>query len=271
MTNDRGLTPKEKTRRCALAKCPLAGKRDRRCAQCTGPVSWTDADGKRRGAGADGGAATRRACHNCPMDGLGLPVCWAGCDGPRQDFTTDGQSMVTLGGMPDAERYIGARMSTEAILSRRTASASGGGRGILKFAASRLLTMDTGEWRKFTEAKARRDVREMSRLSGIPKSAFSAKSEVGRLVDMLAGIPSDDWQTLRHVVLGRSQSSVARISSRITKQAVSQRLHRAALRYVWVARLLYGGGTASQRQNQLTECVNIKWATGKIRKTENKQ
>lgn len=103
-----------KAERCALAKCPLAGEGDERCKRCTGPVSWTGRDGRRRGVGG----AIHRSCTSCPMNGLGLPVCWAGCDGPNPEFLTDGQSMVTLGGMQDADTYLGQNMAYDAMLAR---------------------------------------------------------------------------------------------------------------------------------------------------------
>ena len=106
-------TEAEKAERCALAKCPLAGQGDERCADCTGPVKWKD------GRGAWHGRA--RSCHGCPMDGKGLPVCFAGCPGPRTDFSTDGQSMVCLGamaGQEGADAFVSARMSYDARLVR---------------------------------------------------------------------------------------------------------------------------------------------------------
>ena len=105
-----GITAEEKARRCALVKCPLAGHSDERCAKCTGPVAWKDADGRRCGRA--------RSCTSCPMDGLGLPVCWAACPGPNTDFTTDGQSMVTLGGMPDPDKYVDIYESYDSRLAR---------------------------------------------------------------------------------------------------------------------------------------------------------
>lgn len=105
-----------KAQRCALAKCPLAGKGDERCAKCTGPVAWTDGRGRRTGRGGK----THLKCSSCPMDGLGLPVCWAGCDGPAE-LTSDGESLVRLGGMAGqdgADAYIESRMAQEARLAR---------------------------------------------------------------------------------------------------------------------------------------------------------
>lgn len=108
------VSTEEKARRCVLAECPLAGQGDERCAKCTGPLAWTE-NGRRRGAY---GTATHRSCHNCPMNGKGLPVCWCGCDGPRLDCSRDGQNMVLLGGMPDAEKFIGANEAIDAKLAR---------------------------------------------------------------------------------------------------------------------------------------------------------
>lgn len=106
-------TEAEKAERCALAKCPLAGQGDARCARCTGPVAWRDARGVRHGRA--------RSCHGCPMDGLGLPVCWAACPGPRTDFSADGQSVVCLGAMAGQEgaaAFVEANTAYDARLAR---------------------------------------------------------------------------------------------------------------------------------------------------------
>ena len=99
------ISADEKAKRCALAKCPLAGKGDARCADCTGPWVWRDEHGRRQGVHGEYGRFNKR-CHSCPMNGKGLPVCWAGCEGPPEEFCTDGQSMVTTGGMPNESTYL---------------------------------------------------------------------------------------------------------------------------------------------------------------------
>ena len=96
------LDAQTKAERCALAECPLAGMGDPRCDGCDGPVSWTDANGRRTGVGDK----THRRCTSCHMNGKGLPVCWAACDGPQTEETTDGQSLVFLGGMPTPDNFI---------------------------------------------------------------------------------------------------------------------------------------------------------------------
>lgn len=108
------IKAEEKARRCALAKCPLAGQGDPRCAECTGPVTWMENGRQRRGANG-----AHRSCTSCPMNGKGLPVCLAGCPGPREDFASDGESMVTLGGMPDPEKYLATFEAYDAKLARR--------------------------------------------------------------------------------------------------------------------------------------------------------
>lgn len=263
MAGSGGITAKEKARRCALAECPLAGRGDPRCADCTGPVAWTE-NGRRRGWD---GHKTHRSCTSCPMDGKGLPVCWAGCDGPRPDTSRDGQPMVMLGGMPDAERYICGRTSTDALVSRIPSADDR--RGVLRYAAARFLEMDSAAWRAFLEANSHGDARAMSRISGVPVSAFADGGEVSMLVGALTAIPCDDWQTLRHIILGRSQAVVADMSSRISKQAVNQRLKRAMARHAWVASVLnvsdqrHGSAGARTRErreiiDQLNGIVNTK-------------
>ena len=91
-------TDREKAGRCALSGCPLAWQNDPRCAKCTGPVQWKDKTGHKHGMG--------RACTSCPMNGLGLPVCYATCPGPNKGFLTDGKKMVTLGGMENSTEFL---------------------------------------------------------------------------------------------------------------------------------------------------------------------
>lgn len=56
------------------------------------------------------------------MDGKKLPVCWAGCAGPNQNFASDGKCMETLGALHDTsgvegvERFIIDKMDRTAYL-----------------------------------------------------------------------------------------------------------------------------------------------------------
>ena len=96
-----------KAERCRLSGCPYASRvceKDSPCAECTGPVVWKSV--KPNGETEIHGRC--RSCTGCPMNGKGLPVCWAACPGPNQDFTTDGESMVMLGGMENPDSYLAA-------------------------------------------------------------------------------------------------------------------------------------------------------------------
>ncbi|MBQ1429359.1 MAG: hypothetical protein IIZ06_06790 [Kiritimatiellae bacterium] len=228
----------QKASRCRAAKCPLAGSKDARCAQCTGPVAWTDARGVKRGRA--------RACTDCPMDGLGLPVCWAACPGPNDGYQTDGQSMVTLGGMPDADAYVERFSAEEARradsdVAQREDRFGGMARG---FAAG-LMRLDSRGWDALKDACARMDARAASALMGVPLGMFRGPrggwdgSVADRVMGMVGGIGGDTWEQVRGVLSGRSQSDVARLGL-VTKQAVSKRMKKAARRETWLARLLAG-------------------------------
>lgn len=89
MTKEQRL--ERKARLCAQRKCPLAGSGDPRCADCPGPDEFT----------------RRRSCTACRFNGKKHPICFV-CPGPTQDFITDGQSIVTIGGMENPDSYIDA-------------------------------------------------------------------------------------------------------------------------------------------------------------------
>lgn len=223
-----------KSRRCVLAQCPLAGKRDPRCANCTGPVSWTDERGRRTGVGG----VSRRRCTSCPMDGMGLPVCWAACDGPQDDFSTDGQKMVTLGGMPDPDGFVG-RMSSDA---GRGGGEGSDGMAMARFVLSRLLDADAEEWDAFRAACERRDAKSAAQAVGLPKGAFRGEgggwdgSAVAMIMERIGCLDARAWDTVRRIALGDSQSRLAALEM-VTKQAISARLKRMVRRTGWVEKV----------------------------------
>ena len=222
--------PKEA--RCRAAKCPLAEAGDARCALCTGPVAWTDGMGARRGRA--------RSCHGCPMDGLGLPVCWAACPGPNDGFQADGQSVVCLGamdGQEGADAFVG-RFAADA--QERADGAFGSAeRG---FAAG-LMRLDSRGWEEMKAAVASMDARSAARIAGVPLGMFRGPrgkwegSVADRVMSRVGQVDGATWEQVRGVLSGRSQSEVARLGL-VTKQAVSKRLIRAARRLEWLARLL---------------------------------
>lgn len=87
-----------KAERCRLSGCPEYGKHNPKCSRCSGPVMWKDAIGCSHGR--------TRSCHNCPNNGLGLPVCYAACPGPNSNYQCDGQDIVTLGSLDDEESFV---------------------------------------------------------------------------------------------------------------------------------------------------------------------
>lgn len=226
-------TPKDE--RCRLAGCPERGSGNPACAQCSGPVEWTDPRGVRRGR--------PRACTSCPMDGLGLAVCWAACPGPQNDWATDGQSLVSLGGMPAPDEYLERGMLAEWRRRRdEAASEDGNGRRALDLlAASRLLQLAAPEFDALRDALREDDSRGAAAVLGVPLAAVrGAGSPVRRMMDAIGGdVDGSRWEVLRRAALGDAQARTARLGN-VSKQAVSRRLARIAQRHEWVARLVGG-------------------------------
>lgn len=220
-----------KTSRCRAARCPLADAGDPRCAQCAGPVEWTDSRGAKRGRA--------RSCHGCPMDGLGLPVCWAACPGPNDGFQTDGQSMVSLGGMADADAFVG-RFAAE---RPETAGEAFGGRE-RGFAAG-LMRLDSRGWDSLKEACGRRDAKAASAVMGVPLGMFRGPgggwdgSVADRIMRRAGGIDGRTWEKVREMLRGRSQAEVARMGL-VSKQAVGKAIKAAARREGWLAKIVEG-------------------------------
>ena len=227
----------EKVARCREAGCPLADAGDARCGQCTGPVAWKDARGVRHGRA--------RSCHGCPMDGLGLPVCWAACPGPNDGFQTDGQSMVLLGGMEGqegADAFVWAREAYDARCAR-TSKASGRGTSRARGFAAALMRLDSAGWDALREACAAKDAKSAASLAGVPLGMFRGPSGgwEGSAADMVMSrvgrIDGATWERVRGLLGGASRQEVAN-RGLVSKQAVSKSIMRCARREWWLARLL---------------------------------
>lgn len=234
--------------RCLLAKCPLAGQGDPRCAKCTGPVRWPDPEDPSELHGC------ARACTSCPMDGLRLPVCWAACPGPNENFGSDGKDMVTLGGMDDPDKYIGERIAEEEM---RPASVRQGGVGsgaepeksafapMLVVLAKRVLLLSGPKWDEFRGACARRDAKAAAKASGAPLGAFRGPdgrwdgSAAERLMAQISGLDARGWEMARRLAMGDTQKRAADLML-VRKQAVNQRLKRTVRGMDWVGRLERG-------------------------------
>lgn len=223
--------------RCKAAGCPLAGKRDRRCEACTGPVAWRDGSGRQCGKA--------RSCHDCPMDGLGLPVCWAACAGPGLEFSTDGQCMVTMGGMETPSEFLARNAASIPVVRSGTCTASlTEGEEACALAVIRGISrLDGRQWVDFL--RAFRDARpgskrEAARMVGLPTVSFdSPDSPQSRIVKALEGFSAEDFCVLRHRMGGANCSQTAR-RLLVTKQAVSKREKNMRRKAAWYARFLDG-------------------------------
>ena len=234
-------SPLPKAERCLLAGCPLSGTNDPRCAACTGPVVWTDADGIEHGCA--------RACSSCPMDKLGLPVCWAACPGPNDDFSTDGQKMVTLGGMEDPDGFVAAMGDAGKMVADGfcfdDSDANDGGEGrdqMLFILASRALLLSGNAWDAFRNACAEKNARNASKAAGAPLGAFRGPngrwdgSAAERLMGRLGALDAKNWEAVRRLALGDAQKRVADLTL-VRKQAMNQRIKRLSRDCGWVLKL----------------------------------
>lgn len=244
--DDAGRDLPPKGERCRLSGCPLAGLGDPRCEMCSGPVAWKDADGNPQGRA--------RSCSSCAMDGLGLPVCWAACPGPRDDLANDGQCMVRLGGMNGDDgmaRFVGGHMAVDALAwTRGRGSASHDGT-MARLAASRMLAMDSASWTAFRKAVDADDREGMARAAQMPRSAFSPGSDALKLARQATRLDARHWEVVRLLAAERSQSDVARMTGGLSKQAVNTMLRRIAKRHDWVARLVYYNGGAHVKPREV--------------------
>lgn len=226
-----------KAARCRLAGCPMAARAGdplSPCAACTGPVTWPERlrDGSVRVQGR------ARSCHGCPMDGRGLPVCWAACCGPNRGFATDGQSVVTLGGLGNPEAYVAD--FGRSWLSARADGAGPTAWGFKGFSsereellavrvAERILRLGGREFaalaslcRRRTRAANRRVAERIGCDVGLVERPDGV---VRRILSRLCGCSAGDWDVLRLKALGLCQSEVAR-RAKVSKQAVSKRVRR---------------------------------------------
>ena len=225
--------------RCRYAKCPAyygpetgpAANANPKCAACAGPVVWKDGKGVLHGVA--------RSCTNCHMNGLGLPVCWACCPGPTDDYATDGQSMVSLDIMADGSGFAETRMAddadgtvgpaadgAEAIVDALDGIEDGGRRNrwgsAELYVAERLLAMPGRELQGFRLAVERGDADRASEMSGIPRRTFTAKAEWMRsVVSRMQNLTAAQWDVVRLSMLGKSQVATARLLGGVTKQAVN--------------------------------------------------
>ena len=224
-----------KSRKCIAAGCPLAKSKDARCEHCTGPVVWIGEDGTGRGR--------PRSCHSCPMNGLGLPVCWAACPGPNEGFGTDGQSLVTTGGMEAPNEFIeryARRPNPKGRDERITATLSKDGEEAALSLARRISDFDGRTWSEFIAAfsKGAEGRREAARIARLPPDSFDDDgSPQCRMVKAMSCLDGEDFCILRRRIESANCSQTAR-SMLVTKQAVSKRERRIRAKAEWYGRFV---------------------------------
>ena len=241
----------DKAERCRLVKCPNAGSGDPKCEHCTGPIHWTDHEGVEHGMS--------QSCHGCPMNGLGVPVCFAGCKGPNPNFQTDGKSIVTIGSMEDPSGFIEKerlkdptkpaeeqerRVSYDPV----TASLRRDEENVASAILRAMIRLDSAEWREFrTYASSdgrgntlarRNDRRAAARMISVSKDAFlKDESPACRIVRELRMLDGEDWILLRERMREMTGASSAR-RMLVTKQAISAREKRIAAKCPWYERMI---------------------------------
>lgn len=241
----------DKAERCRLVKCPNAGSGDAKCENCTGPIHWTDHEGVEHGMS--------QSCHGCPMNGLGVPVCFAGCKGPNPNFQTDGKSIVTIGSMEDPSGFIEKERlndptkpaeEQERMVSYDpvTASLRRDEEIIASEILRKMLSIGRVKWAEFkalstSDGRGKTSTRMNDRLAAarmidVPDRAF-LKDEYPacRIVRELLMLDGEDWVLLRERMREMTGASSAR-RMLVTKQAISAREKRIAAKCPWYERMI---------------------------------
>lgn len=245
----------DKAERCRLVKCPNAGSGDPKCEHCTGPIHWTDHEGVEHGMS--------QSCHGCPMNGLGVPVCFAGCKGPNPNFQTDGKSIVTIGSMEDPSGFIEKERLKDPTKPEKAESSVSYdpvtaalrrdeeiiAAGILRAAMKSIkIGQKTGQWKEFkmlalsdgmgnTDAR-KNDRRAAARMISVSKDAFlKDESPACKIVFELRMLDNDDWDLLCQRLREMTGASSARRMF-VTKQAISAREKRIAAKCPWYERMI---------------------------------
>lgn len=236
----------ERDERCRRSGCPnyigpstgAAVNSNDACAFCTGPVVWTDVAGVKRG--------NARACTSCPMNGRCLPVCWAACPGPNEALGTDGQRIVTTGGMADESGFIARYINEEYKRSRHENCSDAWVDAIddedvetkprdrRLFILQRLLDIDGRMFGRIVQEVVAGEAKGAADLIAVPAGAAK---ELAAVMAMFEGVKPAQWEIVRRIAKGETQAKVAQMLN-IRKQAVNQSLKRMARKSPWVGVLL---------------------------------
>lgn len=223
--------------------------RNPKCRQCSGPVQWRNHLGRLTGDG--------RACTNCPMNGLKLPVCISGCPGPNTAFASDGENMVTLGAFADPSGYIYENLPqnreqppapepdcdsetdrrADGIAESESDSEPRRYSRREMTVAKKLLELDGHQFDEFREVyKAGNPKATAEKLKTTPAMFTGAMSEGNRIMRMLRFINGEEWEVIRWMMLGKSQTKVAGMTQ-VRKQAVNARLQHIIRENPWLERI----------------------------------
>lgn len=227
----------ERDERCRKAKCPnyqgpATGKADNRnpdCWACSGPVVWPDSQGQIRGS--------TRSCTSCKMNGMGLPVCWACCPGPNENFATDGQNIVSIDVMAESSGFAEMRVKDDGIrkseIERLIGEIDGESedepewRGLLVAVASRIIRMTGSEIKDFIKAwnLGKYDVvTEMINISW--RVLQLSRPAIDQMIQRLNEMTENQWNVARLTLLGKSQAEISRLMRFTSRQVANNTMSR---------------------------------------------
>lgn len=255
MIKTRKRSPISKDERCRLVGCPNyigpteqegeAKNSNELCVHCQGPVVWRDKRGVQHGMA--------RACTSCPMNGRGLPVCFCACQGPSENLATDGQKMVTIGGIDDEDSYIQKNLSSLYARERpeytdgRVVAIDAGDQNESEVADEdkvarirlvifrRLLETSGKELADIREGASRGSQERVTSRLHLPRQMEECAKAVINAVGTLTPM---QWEIVRSLALGKNQAQIARLVG-VRKQAVNQAIQRLVRGSSdWVLRLV---------------------------------
>ena len=177
------------------------------------------------------------------MDGLGLPVCWAACPGPNEGFATDGQSIVSIGGMEAPAEFLerNARLEVRQRPESVTATLSPGDEVRTLAILRRISALDGRGWRRFIAAfmsDGTEGRRTAARMIGVSRASFDCmESPQCRLVLALSSFDAEDFCVLRQR-LAAANGSQAAAAMLVSRQAVSKREGKMRKKADWYADFL---------------------------------
>lgn len=247
MLKTRKRSPISKDERCRLVNCPnyigptasegAAKNSNPMCEHCQGPVVWRDNKGIQHGMA--------RACTSCPMNGRGLPVCFCACQGPGENLATDGQKIVTVGGMDDEASYIHKNIDLGYARERSEAKdgwvtvidgdegdnlAKGDSQAAenkIRLVVFRRLIAESGQG--FVEllkvCNNRTSESYKKRVTYILHLPPQMEAVARSVISAIGEVTAVQWEIVRGLATGKNRAQIARLLG-VKKQAVHQAVGR---------------------------------------------